>query len=181
MTMKCRAAALLLVFITAACGGITSDEPADLYLPPTRAGDAVPLIIQPTATPTADISFISTQAAIPTPTPACLDGLRYIEDVSIPDGMQVSAGERLDKRWRVENNGTCNWDAGYRIRLVSGQELGAASEQALYPARSGTQIEIRMVFMAPNEPGLYRGAWQAYSPSGQLFGEMIFIEIRVGG
>jgi hypothetical protein len=52
-------------------------------------------------------------------------------------------------------------------------------EQALYPARSGTQVELRIVFTAPNEPGIYRSAWQAHDPEGQPFGDQFFIEIVV--
>jgi hypothetical protein len=81
----------------------------------------------------------------------------------------------------VENNGSCNWDAGYRLKLSGGPDLGAAAEQALFPARSGTQAVIRIVFTAPTEPGAYRSAWQAYSPDGQAFGDLIFIEIQVEG
>jgi hypothetical protein len=107
--------------------------------------------------------------------------LRYIEDVSIPDGSQVTSGESLDKRWNVENNGTCNWDKGYNLKLIAGPELGAPSEQALYPARSGSQATIRILFTAPTEPGVYRSAWQAYNPDGRPFGDPVFIEIQVGG
>jgi len=92
----------------------------------------------------------------------------------------VAPGEGLDKRWLVENNGTCNWDQGYRLKLVAGPDLGAATEQGLYPARSGTQATIRIVFAAPAEAGAYRSAWQAYSPDGQSFGDPVFIDIQVG-
>jgi hypothetical protein len=107
--------------------------------------------------------------------------LRYIEDLSIPDGSQVSSGERLDKRWSVENNGSCNWDQSYRLKLIAGPALGASAEQALYPARSGSQATIRIIFTAPTEPGVYRSAWQAYNPDGQPFGDPVFIEVQVEG
>jgi hypothetical protein len=43
----------------------------------------------------------------------------------------VSPGERLDKRWRVENIGSCNWDASFSVRLIAGPELGMLTDQAL--------------------------------------------------
>jgi hypothetical protein len=93
--------------------------------------------------------------------------------------MMVSPGEDLDKRWQVENNGTCNWEADYRVRHIAGPTMGVPSEQAIYPALSGTQAVIRMVFQAPEETGTYRSAWQAYDPQGVPFGDPIFIEVVV--
>jgi hypothetical protein len=112
-------------------------------------------------------------------TPACQDNLVYIEDLTIPDGKQVAAGELLDKRWRVENAGTCNWDNRYRLKLTSGLDLSAGNEQALFPARSGTTATLQIQFIAPSEPGIYRSAWQAHSPEGEPFGDPIFIEVEV--
>ena len=170
---------ILLSLLIGGCSGLAREGAGDIYLPPTPAGGATPLILQATPTPIQDQA--STLAALPTPTPPCADSLRYIEDLSIPDGSQVSSGERLDKRWSVENNGSCNWDKDYRLKLVAGPELGASTEQALYPARSGSLANIRIVFTAPSEPGAYRSAWQAYNPAGQPFGDPVFIEIQVGG
>jgi len=172
------AVAFIILFI-GGCSGLARENPADLYLPPTPAGGATQPDLRATPTPLQDLA--STQAALPTPTPPCADALRYIEDLSIPDGSQVSSGESLDKRWSVENSGTCNWDKGYRLKLIAGPDLGASVEQALYPARSGSQATIRILFTAPKDAGVYRSAWQAYNPKGQPFGDPVFIEIQVGG
>jgi hypothetical protein len=91
----------------------------------------------------------------------------------------VSPGSSIDKRWRVQNSGSCNWDARYRLRRISGPELGLAADQALFPARSGTQAVIRLQLTAPNEPGAYRSAWQAVDPLGEPFGDPIFVEVIV--
>lgn len=91
----------------------------------------------------------------------------------------VSADSTLDKRWEVENSGSCNWDKNYRLRLIAGPDLNAQKEQALFPARNGTQAVIRVVFKAPKEPGAYRSAWQAFNPGGEPFGDPIFIDIVV--
>jgi len=170
---------LLISLLFGGCSGLTREEAGDIYLPPTPAGGSAPLIVLPTPSPIQDQA--STLAALPTPTPLCTDSLRYIEDLSIPDGSQVFSGERLDKRWSVENNGSCNWDKDYRLKLVAGPELGADVEQALYPARIGSQAIIRIIFTAPNEPGVYRSAWQAYNPAGQPFGDPVFIDVQIGG
>lgn len=115
----------------------------------------------------------------PTPTPPCQDGLTFLTDLTIPDGSEVTSGATMDKRWEVQNSGSCNWTEEYSLRLIAGVDLGTNPQQTLYPARSGMHAVIRMVFQAPLEPGSYRSAWQAYSPSGEPFGDPIFIDFVV--
>ncbi len=122
-------------------------------------------------------SAVKAQPAAPAPT--CSDNLIFLDDLSIKDGSVFPPGSRLDKRWKVENAGTCNWDQRYRMKLIAGSELGVAAEQALFPARGGSQAIIRIVFTAPTEPGNYRSAWQAYNPQGDPFGDPFFIDIVV--
>lgn len=110
---------------------------------------------------------------------SCLDNLNYLEDLNIPDRMVVTPGQILDKRWQVENTGSCNWDEQYHLRLISGKSLGAAAEQPIDPAPRGTQAVLRIRFTAPFEPGDYRSTWQAYNPQGKPFGDPIFIEVIV--
>lgn len=57
--------------------------------------------------------------------------------------------------------------------------MGAPIEQALFPARSGTQATIHIIFTAPSVPGTYTSAWQAFNPEGAAFGEAVFMEIIV--
>jgi len=115
----------------------------------------------------------------PLATPACLDNLTWIADVTIPDGTEVGPNSTLDKRWEIKNSGDCNWDERYRIRLIAGPAMNATQEQALFPARAGTNAVLQIVFQAPADPGKYRSAWQAYNPDGQPFGDPIFIEVTV--
>jgi hypothetical protein len=150
-----------------------------IYLPPTSAQIAAPDVASTRiATATSPASPIEAQA---TPTPRCTDNLRFVTDLTVPDGTQVAPGSPVDKQWQVENNGTCNWDSRYRLKFIAGADLGAPLMQALYPARSGTQPAIRITFTAPAEPGTYRSAWQAYSPQDEPFGDPIFVEIIVQG
>jgi hypothetical protein len=91
----------------------------------------------------------------------------------------VLSGTALDKRWQVRNSGTCNWDLGYRVKLIAGPAMAAPIEQTLYPARSGSEATLRILYTAPTEPGTYRSAWQAYDPQGEPFGDPFFIEVIV--
>ena len=114
-----------------------------------------------------------------TPTLSCIDGLVFMDDVTIPDNSIVTLGSMIDKQWLVQNSGSCNWDNRYSLRLIDGNALGAFPEQALFPARAGMQATLRIVFTAPLEAGEYFSEWQAFDVKGIPFGESFFINIIV--
>jgi hypothetical protein len=105
--------------------------------------------------------------------------LTFSQDLTIPDGSIIQPGASIEKEWLVTNSGTCNWDAFYRLKLVSGESLGAPVEQALFPARAGGQANLRIIFTAPLVTGTYQSAWQAFSPDGTAFGDAVFMTINV--
>jgi hypothetical protein len=152
---------------------LRSPEGATPFVAPTNART-----VEPGVTPTLENQ---PPTLVPTviPTPPCVNKLKFLEDVTIPDGTTVRPGESLDKRWRVQNNGTCSWDESYRLELSSGSEMGAAKEQALYPARGSSEAVLRMVFIAPADSGNYHSAWQAMDPYGEPFGDQFYIDIAV--
>ena len=154
-----------------ACGGqATQITP---FKPPTLVANITsPAQVASQPTPT-------TPEVRPTTTPVCADSLTFLEDISIPDGTVVNPGTLLDKRWLVKNSGSCNWDESYRIKLVSGPDMGVPIEQALYPALSGSEVTLRIVFSTPQEPGYYQSAWQAFNPKDIPFGDPFFIAIQV--
>lgn len=148
-----------------------------LYAPPTMAGQ--PTLVAPSPTAGSFEPEIVESSSPPPAIPACDPGLIFLDDISIPDGSIVAPGEELDKRWLVENSGSCNWDQRFSLQLIAGPDMGVQSGMALFPARSGTQAEINILFTAPAESGLYRSAWQARDPEGNLFGDPIYIEVIV--
>lgn len=163
----------IIVLFLSSCTRTLQPDPGTqgvmAFIPPTHP--------VPTATPLPTINAIL--LANPTPTITCQDVLTFIKDVTIPDGSIVKPGDSLDKQWEVENNGSCNWETGYTIRLIGGDAMGADSIQDLFPARSGTKTTIRIVFTAPEEQGNYRSAWQAYNPEEVPFGDPFYIDISV--
>lgn len=168
---------LSLVFVSA-CSPSTTPTP---FLPPTGQAPLIEpnLIIVPTQTPS-EVQIISLPTIIPTvDQSSCTNNLKYLEDITIPDNSFIPFGAPIDKQWRVENSGTCNWNSEYRLRHVSGAAIGAPEEIALYPARSGTQPILQVTFTAPFEDGVYESAWQAFDPGGFPFGDLIYIRILV--
>ena len=174
---------LLGVLLVSGCAPekISSPAPPVLVAPvkPTAVispAATAPVALAPVASPT---PLQAEDSARPSTTPTCEDSLKFIADLTIPDGTIAARGALLDKRWQVENSGSCNWDERYRLRIISGAEMGLQSEQALFPARSGASAVIRMLLLAPSIPGTYRSAWQAVGAGGDLFGDIIYVEIRV--
>jgi hypothetical protein len=157
----------LIILAVSACAPLPTETPLPPFNPPT-----------PAANPTEAATSVPTEP-LPTPTQACNNDLTFIEDVTIPDGTTADPGTELDKRWLIRNDGTCNWDADYGLVLVTGDSMGAASPQPLFPARAGAEAELRILFTAPDTPGIYRSAWQPVSPEGAFFGDSVFIEIVV--
>lgn len=173
---------LLLALLSAsACSPLPTQKP---FIPPT----AQPQLIEPTLiiNPTQNVVVIQTTPlptiVIPTATinpKDCVNNLLFIEDLTIPDNTFITYGATIDKQWLVQNSGTCNWNADYRLRHIGGGVLGAPEEIALYPAKSGTQATIQITFTAPFTDGKYESAWQAFDPYGLAFGDPIFIRIEV--
>jgi hypothetical protein len=161
---------VLVSFLLSACGG-NGTPPPPTMINQTDTPSFVTLIPTETPTPTYFILY--------TPTAICISGLTFINDVTIPDFSIMAPGTSLDKQWLVQDSGSCNWDNRYRIRLIAGDGMGASPEQALFPARSGTQATLRIIFTAPNISGQYLSEWQAFDPLGVPFGDTFFIKIIV--
>lgn len=158
---------ILLFTLLSACGGQVSNIPSNPYIAPSIAPKTPTSAV--TALPTLDVTNVA----------ACLNDLKYIDDVTVPDGTRFAPQAPIEKIWLVGNTGTCNWESGYTFRLLSGPEMGASVQQSLIPARSGGEVEIRILFAAPGAPGSYVSKWQAFNPAGEPFGDIIFIDISV--
>jgi Ig-like domain from next to BRCA1 gene len=137
------------------------------FTPTTQASPTPTLTAQPIETPLA------------TTTPICTNNLTFLETISVPDGTIVHPGDLVDKRWLVQNSGSCNWDERYQLRAITSTGLDAPTTQALYPARSGAKATIRIQLMAPPELGSFQSAWQAYDSQGKPFGDRLNLLIVV--
>jgi len=168
--------------------GCAPKQAPPLFIPPTNSKiqpTQLPSLVLPTPT---EVVLDQAQTAAPgetdtpaaaSPTPGCNDSLKFLEDITIPDGTNVTPGQSIDKQWRVQNTGSCDWDDRYRLKLVSGDPLGLPTEMPLYPARAGAEAVIDMTLTAPQAAGTYHTAWQAYNPDGTAFDEPIYVEIIV--
>ena len=177
--MPSRSLFIILLILVSACSPLSTATP---FIPPTAPAQ----LIEPTfiINPTQNVVVVQTTPfptiAIPTATTNptdCINNLKFIDDLTIPDNISITYGAIIDKQWLVQNSGTCNWNGDYRLKHVGGAVLGAPEEITLYPARSGTQATIQITFSAPFTDGEYESAWQAFDPGGLAFGDLIYIRI----
>ena len=164
---------MLLAAFAASCAGPAA--PLQPSVGESPAAATAPIREAAGGTPT---SSRATGEATLTQEP-CQADARFLEDLTIPDGSIVTPGDEIDKRWAVENAGTCDWGPGYALVRVSNDELSGPAEIDLYPARAGTRAVWQVVFLAPLIPGEYVSEWQAQAPDGTRFGEEVFVELIV--
>lgn len=170
---------LALMWTLPACN---PTPPPTLFRPPSRLASPTPP--PPSPTPAAPPpTFLPTDTPTPeppTPIPPCTDGLTFLNDPTFDDNTTVQPGQLMDKQWLVQNSGTYDWEAGYKLRNLNNETLGAPAEIPLYPARAGAQVTLRILFTAPSAAGTYRSEWQAVNPEGEAFGDMVYIQVIVG-
>ena len=141
--------------------------------------------LQPLATNTGGIPPIG--GALGTPgipvsgaTASCY-GLTFVSDVSIPDNTQINPGNAFTKTWKVQNSGSCAWDAGFKFQNTGGNAMGASAFTLTASVASGATYDISVPMTAPTASGTARGNWRMATASGQLFGDEVFVVISVAG
>jgi len=137
-------------------------------------------------TPTS-IPPISTSVPTATPVSYCY-WLKFVSDVSVPDGSIFAAGEGFAKTWRLKNVGTCAWTADTKLVFASGDQMNGPSVVALpgYVA-PGQTVDVTVSLTAPHATGQHTGYWMLRSADGIVFGTgakaqtPFFVDIRVQG
>lgn len=163
---------LLLLWLVSVIGGCQSGSARSTVTP-------IANFIPPTNNPAAVENQPGEFTPLPTRQANCVNQLGFLDDLTIPDGMEVSPGEEITKRWLIRNEGSCNWNRSYSLQLISGLSLGTGKVQELYPARQSAEAVVEIIFTAPDNPGRYNSWWQAYDPDGNRFGDPIYMDISV--
>ncbi|HSB00208.1 MAG TPA: NBR1-Ig-like domain-containing protein [Anaerolineales bacterium] len=147
---------------------------------------AVPTSIPATSTPipATNTPVPPTNTPLPTAVSYC-DWVKFIKDVTVPDGTKLAAGEVFTKTWRLQNRGTCTWTPDYMLVYTNGDPMGATTAVRLpgYVA-PGQTVDVSVTLTAPDKAGYYTSYWMLRNPSGALFGagnkanEAFYVEIR---
>ena len=186
----------LIIILMTACsssGPITSTPtPIDISALKTAAVQTVianltqTAIAQPTIEPTqtlTPIPVVPTQTVTPTisgsPTVALFDNSVFINDASVPDGTQMTAGQAFVKSWKVKNTGACSWGTTYQIIYAYGEKLGGLPTVLTAEILPGSEAEISINLKAPDKTGTYSGYWRLANNNGVPFGQIFTVIISV--
>jgi hypothetical protein len=101
---------------------------------------------------------------------------KYVKDVLGKDGETHTPGETFRKVWKVKNAGK-EWPQGCSFSYDSGAFQGRAV--TLPPLRNNEECDVETVCIAPMEEGRYTSFWRARDPQGRLFGDRLWIDIKV--
>ena len=138
-----------------------------------------PIIARAGVTPTTPVVTGTPPTATPTRTPgpatvppSSCDKAQFVSDVTIPDGTDMSPGQKFTKTWSLKNVGTCAWAKGtYQIFFYSGEQMGAPASLAFaedVPVGRTANFTVEMT--APSTAGRFRGNWMFKNANGQIFG-----------
>jgi hypothetical protein len=133
----------------------------------------IPASPEPTATETPSPTMeIVSVTGTPTSTTTPCNMASFVQDVTIPDGKQITVNEAFTKTWKLKNVGSCTWTSSYTLVFDSGEQMGGPASQPMANANvaPGQTIDISVNLVAPNTQGTYRGNWKLKEPGGTLFG-----------
>jgi hypothetical protein len=124
---------------------------------------------EPNATPTEP----------PTPT-GCGYWSSFVDDVTIPDGTEIPAGEDFTKTWEIRNTGCLAWESATELVFLEGDQMDGPDSMTDIPSVSPTEsAEISIDLTAPLESGEYTGYWQLIAPGQISVGPPVFVQVKV--
>jgi hypothetical protein len=154
-----------------------------------NSSDAATITLQVVASggvvPTAGPGTVVPPGPTETPPPpvtteaGCTLDSQYVADVTIPDGTVMSPGAAFVKTWKVKNSGTCDWDAGFQLIFVGGDQMGGPASVSLPAVAAGTETDISVNLAAPSAYGTHKGTWRIRSDEGDVFGTNLIVLIEV--
>jgi len=186
---------LLFTALLAACAGQSAEltpTPVDVAAIQTQAVQTVVAAVTqtaaalPTETPAPPTeTLVPTETLTPTPENTATATINicnnsvFVSDVSVPDGSQMTAGQKFVKTWKVRNTGSCTWATTYTIRYGYGDRLSGRDTYLTATTLPGEEAEISIELTAPNTPGTYRGYWVLFDNNAFSFGQYLSVIITV--
>ena len=150
-------------------------------VPPTAAEtatQAVSVTPEMTTQPT-DTAVATNNPFESTPTDITCDDAKWIDDVTVPDGTQMTPGQDFVKTWKIKNTGSCTWGTGYTLIHGYDEKLDGIAEPLTTAVAPGEEVEVSVRFKAPTNAGEHRSYWRMQNASGSAFGEFFYVTIVV--
>lgn len=184
-----------VLFVLLFSCGTNSTEPAELVDIDALRTEAVAtfassltetLAVGPMASPTLTVVPTATQPLVTLtletpPTVNTCYNLLYLEDITIPDGTQMKAGEVFTKTWLVQNIGGCAWRAGFTFQHTGGDVMRGKTVTLQEAIQTGSKREISVQLVVPSgQNGLIQSSWRMADDNGNFFGDTLSVNIVVG-
>ena len=179
-----------LVIMTDVAGTIQAEITQAVLLTPS-ATIAPPPTTTPLPIPTQPLPSASTLPANASGVPALPaespDNALFLQDITFPDDTFVWQNERFTKTWNIENNGTTTWDSSYKLvywdsapsDFAMAQE-GQSVISIINSVEPGNQVTLSVKMTAPAALGTYINYFRMMNGEGQIFGDTLYVQIRVG-
>jgi len=191
------------IFLLTACGGSEAEltPTLDPNLIQTQAVETFSAALTQTALAAPTIQLFPTLTASPTfapfatsagtlppvsqptlaPTKSCYS-MAFVSDVTIPDNTPVTPGQVFTKTWKVVNNGSCAWDAGFKFAFVGGDAMNGVTYTLPSAVAVNATIDLSITMTAPtNKTGKVQSNWRMSTAGGQFFGNEVYVIVTVGG
>ncbi|XP_051133498.1 protein JOKA2-like [Andrographis paniculata] len=116
------------------------------------------------------------------PAAAKLDSC-FVQDVNVIDFTVMAPSTPFTKIWRMRNSGAFEWPQGTQLVWIGGDKMSnALSVELEIPASlvwMNQELDIAVDFISPKQPGRYISYWRMATPSGQKFGQRVWVLIQV--
>eukprot|EP01034_Spumella_vulgaris_P025417 gene25417-31875_t len=108
--------------------------------------------------------------------------LRFLRDLSFPDGTVLTPGTVFVKRWLVRNDGDTTWPAGIQLMhqdgdILCGDPFLQLPVDIALPANGETELSIELT--APQMEGRYVSYFTMVTKENQKFGHRLWVDILV--
>ncbi|KAI5062761.1 hypothetical protein GOP47_0023300 [Adiantum capillus-veneris] len=108
---------------------------------------------------------------------------RFVQHLNFPDGGEIIMGKKFTKSWRLRNSGIMPWPSATQLVYAGGDVLGSQKAYALEIPKSGlllgAEIDVSVDLVTPDRPGRFVSYWHLMAPTGQKFGQKIWVIIQV--
>ncbi len=104
---------------------------------------------------------------------------QFVADVTIPDNTVMAPGQAFTKIWRLQNNGTRSWGAGFTATFANGTAMTGTTSQALPITAPNGTADISVAMTAPMNAGTFYSNWQMSDENGTSFGDNFYVQIVV--
>ncbi|KAI5068090.1 hypothetical protein GOP47_0016435 [Adiantum capillus-veneris] len=115
----------------------------------------------------------------------CQHGYKMLDSCFVQHLMvgRLLWGKSSQNLWRLRNSGILPWPSATQLVYAGGDVLGSQKDYALEIPKSGlllgAEIDVSVDLVTPDWPGRFVSYWRLMAPTGQKFGQKIWVIIQV--